>query len=310
MTLTVLVCTHNPRADYFDRCIAALRAQTLPTSAWELIVVDNNSAPDSVPRADLSWHPGVRVVREEKLGLTRARLRAINEASGELLVFVDDDNLLDADFLSVARTVAQERPFLGSWSGQCRPAFETPPPEWTRRYWGNLVIREFGSDVWSNLPRLPETMPCGAGLCVRREVADLYQRLHESGGRQFEFDRVGGSLVSGGDNDLAGCSCRLGLGVGLVATLRLTHLIPPERLTLDYLSRLAEGIQFSGTLLDAQYGITHQAPSLTRRIAGWLRQPFQSREDAEIARAVRRGRLRAALFLESEKAHESHRRHQ
>ena len=52
--------------------------------------------------------------------------------------------------------------FLGAWSGQCLPEFEAPPPEWTRRYWGTLCIREFDKDVWSNLPLLPETMPCGA----------------------------------------------------------------------------------------------------------------------------------------------------
>ena len=59
--------------------------------------------------------------------------------------------------------------------------FEEPPPEWTRRYWGNLVIREFDKDVWSNLPRLPQSMPCGAGLCVRREVALHYLDLARIG---------------------------------------------------------------------------------------------------------------------------------
>ena len=95
------------------------------------------------------------------------------------------------DFLEIALRTMEERPFLGSWSGQCRPVFEEPPPEWTRRYWGNLVIREFDKDVWSNLPRLPESMPCGAGLCVRREVALHYLDLHESGKRSFQFDRSG-----------------------------------------------------------------------------------------------------------------------
>ena len=145
----------------------------------------------------------------------------------------------------------EERPFLGSWSGQCRPAFEEPPPEWTRRYWGNLVIREFDHDVWSNLPRLPQSMPCGAGLCVRREVALHYLDLHESGKRSFQFDRSGKSLLSGGDNDLAACACDIGLGVGLIASLKLTHLISPERLTEDYLVRAQlRGLLFSAVVLD------------------------------------------------------------
>lgn len=248
--LSVVICTHNPRGDYFRRCMHALREQRLSHSQWELVVVDNRSDEAVADRVDLSWHPAARTVREETPGLTAARLRGIRESMGDLLVFVDDDNVLDADFLEIAVLAAEERPFLGSWSGQCRPAFETPPPEWTRRYWGNLVIREFDHDVWSNLPRLPESMPCGAGLCVRRSVALHYLDLHESGRRSFQFDRNGKSLISGGDNDLAACACDIGLGVGLIASLKLTHLISPERLTEDYLVRLCEGIFFSAVILD------------------------------------------------------------
>jgi glycosyltransferase involved in cell wall biosynthesis len=247
--LSIVICTHNPRPDHFGRTLAGLRAQTLPFDLWELLIIDNASAPEMAPRPDLSWHPRARLLHEAKLGLTHARLRGIQEAAGDLLVFVDDDNVLDPDYLETAQRIANEIPFLGSWSGQCRPEFEKPPPDWTRRYWGNLVIRQFDKDVWSNLPRLSETIPCGAGLCVRLQVAQRYLHLHESGERPMLLDRVGDSLFSGGDNDLAACACDLGLGVGLIAALKLTHLIPPERVTEQYLVRLMEGIYCSGVVL-------------------------------------------------------------
>jgi GT2 family glycosyltransferase len=248
--LSVVLCTHNPRVGYIHRCLCALRNQTIASNQWELVVVDNRSDEPLNGRIDLSWHQQAKTIREETLGLTAARLRGIREANGDLLVFVDDDNVLDPDFLEVAHRTMADRPFLGSWSGQCRPEFEAPPPKWTRRYWGNLVIREFEHDIWSNLPRLPESMPCGAGLCVRREVALHYVLLHESGKRPFQFDRNGKSLLSGGDNDLAACACDVGLGVGLISSLKLTHLISPERLTEDYLARLCEGIFCSAVVLD------------------------------------------------------------
>ena len=248
--LSVIICAHNPRSGYFQRCINGLRHQTLPLQQWQLFLVDNRSDPPLAEQVDLSWHPAAAIVREENPGLTSARLRGIRESSGDLLIFVDDDNVLDPDFLEVAQRTMDERSFLGSWSGQCRPEFETPPPQWTRRYWGNLVIREFERDVWSNLPRLAESMPCGAGLCVRREAALRYLNLHESGKRPFRFDRNGKSLLSGGDNDLAACACDIGLGVGLIASLKLTHLISPERLTERYLARLCEGIICSSVVLD------------------------------------------------------------
>lgn len=295
--ISVIVCTHNPRRDYFARCLAGLAAQTLSREHWELVVVDNASAPRSVAAHDVSWHPGARTVREEALGLTPARLRGIRETRGDLLVFVDDDNVLDADYLDTARRVAAGRDFLGSWSGQCRPAFDEPPPEWTRRYWGNLVIREFAGDVWSNLPRLPDTMPCGAGLCVRRRVATHYVELHDSGRRVVQMDRAGTSLMSGGDNDLAACACTLGLGMGLIAGLRLTHLIPPERLTADYLARLAEGIYYSGTLLDAAYGIAQPPRSDVGRLVDFLRIARLSQPHRQILKAAYRGRDRALELL-------------
>ncbi|MEJ0065400.1 MAG: glycosyltransferase [Caulobacteraceae bacterium] len=252
--LSVVICTHNPRADYLDRCLDALEAQTLPREQWELLVIDNACGEPLAPRLDLAWHPGARMVREETLGLTPARLRGIQEAAGPLLVFVDDDNVLDTDYLEVALQVAAEKPFLGSWSGNCEPAFDTIPPPWLRRYWGNLALRQVDRDQWSNQPRHPDTLPCGAGLCVRAVVAQHYLMLNRTGQRSFQLDRTGKSLISGGDQDLAACACDLGYGVGVIAALHLTHLIPAGRLTLDYQARLAEGIYFSAVILASLRG--------------------------------------------------------
>jgi len=297
VTISVIVCTHNPRQDYLERCLIGLQDQTLATDHWELLVVDNASAPDKRPGLDLCWHPRARLIREGQLGLTPARLRAITEATGDLLVFVDDDNVLDPEFLERALGVAVDKPFLGSWSGQCRPEFEEPPPEWTRRYWGNLVIREFEKDSWSNLPRLPDSMPCGAGLCVRRRVADRYLLLHESGQRSFQFDRIGHSLLSGGDNDLAACACDLGLGMGIISSLKLTHLVPRERLTAEYLCRLAEGIYFSSVFLDRARGAPVAPRKAFGRIADAIRLLRTRPPHRQVMRAAYRGRDRALRSL-------------
>jgi hypothetical protein len=295
--LSVVICSHNPRPSYFAKCLEALRSQTLALSSWELVIVDNRSDNALADCTDLAWHPCARVVREETLGLTPARLRGIRESKGDLLVLVDDDNMLDADFLEAAQRIMEERPFLGSWSGQCRPAFEQAPPEWTRRYWGSLCIREFEHDVWSNLPRLADTMPSGAGLCVRRNVAISYLHVHESGKRSVQFDRTGTSLMSGGDNDLAVCACALGLGVGLIASLKLTHLIPPGRLTVDYLERLAEGIHYSSALLDSEYGIRTNQRTALGRLADVMRIMRLREPHRRILRAAFRGRDRAIQEL-------------
>jgi GT2 family glycosyltransferase len=297
MNLSVIICTHNPRPDYLARALAALASQTLEHGDWELLVIDNCSEVPVEGRFDFGWRAGVRILREDTLGLTPARLRGIREAQGELLVFVDDDNVLDQDYLETALRIANERPWLGAWSGQSRPEFESEPEEWTRQYWGNLAIREFDRDVWSNLPRLADTMPSGAGLCVRRTVAAVYLRLHDEGVRRFQFDRTGDSLMSGGDNDLAACACTLGFGVAQVSALRLAHLIPAFRVTADYLARLIEGIHFSSAILDHVWG----QPTLRRSRLGPLLDTFRivrlKPPHRQMLRAAFRGRDRALALL-------------
>src|SRR5690348_1101571 len=97
--LSVITCAHNSRDDYLMRVTNALNNQTLDKASWEYLLIDNASAERLAEKIDLSWHPKARLVREEKLGLTPARLRGIREATGEMLVFVDDDNVLDPDYL-------------------------------------------------------------------------------------------------------------------------------------------------------------------------------------------------------------------
>jgi glycosyltransferase involved in cell wall biosynthesis len=299
-SISVITCAHNSRYEYLSRTLAALQAQTLAKISWEFVVVDSFSDEPIEARIDLSWHPHARVVREQSAGLTRARLRGIAETTGDLLVFVDDDNELDSDYLDQAARIARDWPRIGAWSGCTRPQFESSPPAWTKRYWGNLVIRDVTSDLWSNLPLLPETMPCGAGLCVRRSVAFYYRQLHDKGKRSFMLDRIGQSLLSGGDNDLAASACDVGLGVGIFTSLRLTHLIPAVRLEEDYLVSLAEGISLSAILLKS-FRTPRSAmrlPSLKNRLADVARAALMNRRDRRFFLATKRGERTAYRMLE------------
>jgi hypothetical protein len=41
--ISVAICTHNPRRSYLQQTLDGLRAQTLPTTEWELMLIDNRS---------------------------------------------------------------------------------------------------------------------------------------------------------------------------------------------------------------------------------------------------------------------------
>src|SRR4051794_23863795 len=91
---SVIICTHNPRSDYFARVLEGLRNQTLPLQRWELLIVDNASPVPLASTWDISWHPTGRHIQESELGLAPARRRGIQETSADLIIFVDDDNVL------------------------------------------------------------------------------------------------------------------------------------------------------------------------------------------------------------------------
>jgi glycosyltransferase involved in cell wall biosynthesis len=254
--LSVIICTHNPRLHYLRRVLDALRSQTLPLEQWELLLVDNASSEPLACRVDLTWHPLASHLHESALGLTPARLRGMDTARAPVIVFVDDDNVLQREYLAHVRDIAAKNPQLGAWGGNIRPEFESPPPEWTRPYWTFLANREVPQDrVARSLSYDPATTPFGAGLCVRHEVAKRYrEQLSKSTLRQ-SLDRKGQSLASAGDIDLALTACEMDLDAGVFARLELIHLIPPERLTEDYLLRLCKSLAMSSLLLRLIRGI-------------------------------------------------------
>ncbi|KAF3886897.1 MULTISPECIES: glycosyltransferase [Nostocales] len=251
--LSVIICTHNPRRDYLDMVLQALKEQSLSTEFWELLLVDNASEKRLSSEIDLTWHPQSRHIREEKLGLTPARLKGIEEAVAETLVFVDDDNVLDSDYLEVTLQISKDWKFLGSWGGQIRPQFDEPPAEWTKPYWQWLAIREFDKDIWLNIIEA-NVYPCGAGMCVRKVVAEKYVSLVLHNSKRSNLDRKGNLLFGCGDMDLAFTACDIGLGMGLFVALKLIHLIPAKRLQEDYLVKLAEGNSYSTLILNSFRG--------------------------------------------------------
>ena len=63
-SLSVIICTHNPRPEYFRRALESLHAQTMPFEQWELLIIDNASEELLRNTWDISWHPRGRHVLE------------------------------------------------------------------------------------------------------------------------------------------------------------------------------------------------------------------------------------------------------
>ena len=98
-TLSVVIPTLNRDACLCDTLRYFLDDETYPR--FEIIVIDQSSTHDRETEAFLERNgPRMRYVRTDYVGLPRARNHGTSLASGDVVVFVDDDVIPGADFLA------------------------------------------------------------------------------------------------------------------------------------------------------------------------------------------------------------------
>jgi glycosyltransferase involved in cell wall biosynthesis len=245
MKLEVIICAHNPRRDFVERTLAALRSQSLAVDEWKLLLIDNASSEPLENTVDLSWHPHARIIREEALGLTHARLRAVLETQAEILIFSDDDTVFDPNYLAFAKTKFETSPKLGVAGGPSMAEYETPPAEWFSPILAPLGCRDLGPDElmanWENVAQktYPASAPIGAGMAIRYEILKTWAKLVDSDLMRQDLGRKGTALSSGEDNDINMVALANGWDIGYFPQLRLTHLISARRIEAEYLKQLA-----------------------------------------------------------------------
>ena len=114
---SVILCTRN-RARRLGPCLERLAESGRGArTEWELVVVDNGSTDDTqaVLRAWLrDASTEARLLAEPRVGLSAARNRGVAAARGEVLVFLDDDCIVESDWLAAvaAAHLSDARPDL------------------------------------------------------------------------------------------------------------------------------------------------------------------------------------------------------
>jgi len=266
LSLSVIICSHNPRPDYFQRCLAGLKDQSLAREQWELILIDNASDRPLSENWDLGWHANGAIVTEPSLGLSIARRHGMRVARAELLVFVDDDVVLAPDYLARVLEIAQSRPRLALWgSGHIEGEFEIPLPEKYKKYQSLLSVRIFDEDKIAVQYPAPDATPWGGGMCVRTSIC----RQHLVRNRTDKLPltgRKGKELAAGEDEELSLLAFDNGMQVGTFTALKITHLIPRTRICEDYLLRAAEGAKYGMCII--QYKIKGRLPHYPFSLGG------------------------------------------
>jgi glycosyltransferase involved in cell wall biosynthesis len=100
-SMTIAICTKD-RSVSVERLLTVLHplidGRPGGSPFFDILIVDNVPSDDRTQELASRW-PGVRYLREPRLGLNFARNRALREARGELLAFLDDDVIPDRHWL-------------------------------------------------------------------------------------------------------------------------------------------------------------------------------------------------------------------
>lgn len=134
MKLTVAICTWN-RAELLRQTVDSLSRMIVPEGLeWELLVVDNGCT-DHTEAMLASWSARLplRTVRELAPGKSHALNRAVAEATGDYILFTDDDVLVDPTWMRAYYEAFCAHPEAAVFGGPITPWFEGEPPNWLRR---------------------------------------------------------------------------------------------------------------------------------------------------------------------------------
>lgn len=246
--ISVIVCCYNS-VSRLKPTLEHLFSQQIPeTLNWEIIVVDNNSTDHTAGFAsELHQKSGgttdFKVVFEPKPGLSYARKAGFRNSEYEYVLMVDDDNWLSNDYVAKAYQTLNSDPSIGMVGGLGDPELSCNPPEWFQRY---AYCYATGPQTLDSSTGFTNEL-YGAGLALRLSVLDL---LEEKGFNSLLSDRVGNTLLSGGDTELCMAFRMAGAKLYYRSDISFKHELPNGRINWKYLRRLFDGFGMTKAGLD------------------------------------------------------------
>jgi glucosyl-dolichyl phosphate glucuronosyltransferase len=250
ITASVVIATYN-RSLLLADTLRSLSEQPQNSDGLEVIVVNNNSSDDtsSVTASYKSQLPRFRLVLELNQGLSYARNRGVREAKGEIVIFLDDDVELAADWLTELLAPFRD-PAVAVSGGKVMPFGMQAFPEWLPREYGYLVSIFDPADSVCEIEKV-----MGANFAVRRQVFD------EVGLFDVKLGRKGSKLLGGEEVELFKRIRDAGYKIVYTPNSVVWHKIA-EKLKPEYIETYAYWLGVSEAHIDK---------SVVSRLKYWLK---------------------------------------
>ncbi len=233
--ISVVICTYNNAAT-LELALGHLAAQQDTDGVtWDILVVDNNCTDrtrEVVAARATSMPVPFRVISETRQGINPARVAGARNSTGDWIAYIDDDCMLDPDWIKQAASFVAQHPDAGAIGGQVILRWEEHPPPAHVAGYGYAFAETRLGDV-----AVKRDWLAGAGMVLRRDALLATGWLDG----QFLDDRIGRRLVSGGDVEL-GLRIAERFDIWYAPGCVLHHSIPPRRTDRRYLRRLVFGL--------------------------------------------------------------------
>lgn len=239
--LSVVICTYN-RAQFLPRTLHSLVPQTLDRNIWETVVVNNNST-DNTDQAIAQFaaeNPMLQVVTavETKQGLSHARNCGIELCRGRYIVFIDDDQEVNPEFLQAYFDFFESHPSAIAAGGVVEPLYEFQTPRWLTPYAERPIA---GTVYLGDKITLfkGSSYPPGGNMGFRSEAFQKYGVFNPNLGR------TGTSMLAGEEKDLFSRYQNAGEPLYYLPDAIVYHIIPQSRMTPEYFDKLTRMVGVS-----------------------------------------------------------------
>ena len=179
MKISVIICCYNSR-NRIEPTLKYLSGQKFKDVAWEVILVNNNSNDNTSKIAQELWDSfkcftPFRIVDEPQPGLSFARKKGVSSSKSEYVLFCDDDNWLNDDYVKTACEIMDSDTTIGALCGKNVAEYEVVPDDFVLQHEEAFAV---GYDDLESCFLEGRKTPWGAGMVLRKSFLDKLEILN------------------------------------------------------------------------------------------------------------------------------------